>query len=66
VKGALQRIKDDYKYHKKQIEENELKIQSHKESIKTLQDCNVKEQQLVEEYEAIIKQIEGVGEVERD
>lgn len=59
MSGALQRIKKDLQYHIKQIEENKHKIDSYKESIKTLEDCNVKEQRLVEEYEVIIKQIEG-------
>ncbi|MBN8200517.1 hypothetical protein [Bacillus sp. NTK034] len=59
MSGALQRIKKDLDYHIKQIEENEMKIQSHRESIKTLEDCNKKEQRLVEEYEEIIQRIEG-------
>lgn len=66
MSGALQRIKKDLAYHIRQIDENKHKIESYRESIKTLENCNEKEAQLVEEYQMIIKQIEGVGEVEND
>ncbi|WP_394139616.1 hypothetical protein [Cytobacillus oceanisediminis] len=56
---ALQRIKKDCQHHEKQIRENLIKIESYKESIKTLEECNIKELQLIKEYQEIIKQIEG-------
>lgn len=59
MQEALKRIKKDLKHHVNQIEENILKIKGLKERIKTLEDCNEKEAQLVEEYKSIIKQIEG-------
>ncbi|MEK3819643.1 hypothetical protein MKY20_11310 [Cytobacillus sp. FSL W8-0315] len=62
MKSALQRIKEDMNHHIDQISKNNHKIDSYMESIRTLEDCNAKEQQLVEEYEEIIKRIEGAGE----
>lgn len=58
MSGALQRIIKDRDYHIRQIEENNIKIQRSKESIQSLEECNVKEQQLVEEYNRIIEILE--------
>lgn len=59
MQEALKRIVKERNYHQKQVEENNLKIESCRERIKSLEDCNVKEQQLVEEYNRIIEILEG-------
>ena len=54
---ALQRIIKDRDYHRKQYEENILKIQDKYEAIEALQKANEREQKLIEEYNQIIELI---------
>ncbi len=55
---ALVRIIKDRDYHMIQLEENLRKIELNKENIQVLEECNVKEMKLIEEYTRIIELIE--------
>jgi uncharacterized protein YdaL len=55
---ALTRIIKDRDYHMRQLEENLRKIELNKENIQVLEECNVKEMKLIEEYNRIIQLIE--------
>jgi uncharacterized protein with WD repeat len=55
---ALVRIIKDRDYHMRQLEENLRKIELSKENIQVLEECNIKEMKLIEEYNRIIQLIE--------
>lgn len=58
MNDALTRIIKDRDYHMRQLEENLRKIELNKENIQVLEECNVKEMKLIEEYTRIIELIE--------
>jgi hypothetical protein len=61
---ALQRIIKDRNYHANQLEANLLKIKEKYEAIVALEQSNIREQKLVDEYNQIIDLIKMDSELQ--
>ncbi|MET3697412.1 hypothetical protein SAMN05877753_1068 [Bacillus oleivorans] len=56
---AIREIEKDRDYHQRQLEENKRKIEQYKDSIRILEECNVKEERLLKQYNAVLEKLKA-------
>ncbi|WP_243299109.1 hypothetical protein [Bacillus litorisediminis] len=56
---AIKEIEKDRDYHLRQFEENKRKIEQYKDSIRILEEANIKEERLLKQFNEVLDKIKS-------
>ncbi len=59
VNEAIKEIEKDRDYHLRQFEENKRKIEQYKDSIRILEEANIKEERLLKQFNEVLDKIKS-------